>query len=124
MSTMRFKDVGFDLKMLGIIAERLLASYIQGTDFADKAMEQRTQEIKDSVMEYVLSENPDHPDFKCYYQLKEICIEKSRVYVVGDVFALLPGEMIEIYPIPFLEEIVSFPFSYSLFKSLFFNDND
>lgn len=124
LTTIRFKDVGFDLKMLGIIAEKMLASYIQETDFADKAMGQRTQEIKDSVMEYVLSENPDHPDFECYYQLREICVDKCRVYVVGDVFALLPGEIIEIYPIPYLEEVVSFPFSYSLFKSLFFNDND
>lgn len=124
LTSMRFKDVGFDLNMLGIIAKRLLVSYVNKTGFGDDAMSQRTLEIKERLMSEILSENPEHPDFKCYYELKGICIDKARLYVVGDVFALLPGEMLEIYPKPYLEEIVSFPFSYSLFKSLFFNNDE
>ena len=124
LTSMKFKDVGFDLKMLGIVAKQLLVSYINKTDFGDEVMTQRTGEIKESLMSEILSEDPDHPDFKCYYELKGICIDKARLYVVGDVFALLPGEMLEIYPKPYLEEIVSFPFSYSLFKTLFFSNND
>lgn len=124
LTSMKFKDVGFDLKMLGIVAKQLLVSYINKTDFGDEAMAQRTSEIKESLMSEILSEDPDYPDFKCYYELIGVCVDKTRLYVVGNVFALLPGEMLEIYPKPYLEEIVSFPFSYSLFKSLFFNSND
>ncbi len=124
LTTMKLKDIGLDLKMLGLMAERMLLSYIQETDFADVSIEQRLQEIKDSVMEYVTSENIDYTGFKYYNQLQDICIDKRWVNVLEDVFTILHGEMIEVYPIPYLEEIVSFPFSYSLFKSLFFNGGD
>jgi hypothetical protein len=52
--------------------------------------------------------------------MKAARVNAGRIYVVGDVFELLPGEMLDIYPKPYLQEIVSFPFSYSLFKTLFF----
>ena len=32
LTSMRFKDVGFDLKMLGIIAKRMLCSYLSDSE--------------------------------------------------------------------------------------------
>ena len=120
LKTMGFKDVGFDLKMLGYIGKRLLASYVDECGFAEDVIKQRTQEIKDSVLNDIRSEDPEYPDFQCIYDMKAARVNAGRIYVVGDVFALLPGEMLDIYPKPYLQEIVSFPFSYSLFKTLFF----
>jgi hypothetical protein len=120
LKTMGFKDVGFDLKMLGYIGKRLLASYVDECGFAEDVIKQRTQEIKDSVLNDIRSEDPEFPDFQCIYDMKAARVNAGRIYVVGDVFALLPGEMLDIYPKPYLQEIVSFPFSYSLFKTLFF----
>ena len=120
LRTLSFKDVGFDLKMLGYIANRLLASYVEDCGFAEDALKQRAQEIKDSMMNDILSEDPDFPDFQCTYQLKPTRVNDGRIYVVGHVFALLPGEMLDVYPVPYFAEVVSFPFSYSLFKTLFF----
>ena len=46
LESMRFRDVGFDLKMLGGIATKMLASYIGETQFADDVIKQRGQELK------------------------------------------------------------------------------
>lgn len=120
LTTLGFEDVGFDLKMLGYIAKRLLASYVDDCGFAEDVLKQRMQNIKDSVLEDIRSEDPDFPDFECTYDLGSTRVNDGRIYVVGDVFALLPGEMLDIYPKPYMCEIISFPFSYSLFKTLFF----
>ena len=120
LSTMGFEDVGFDLKMLGYIANRLLGSYVDDCGFAEDIVKQRSLEIKDSVLSDIRSEDPEYPDFECIYDVKSTRVNDGRIYVVGDVFALLPGEMLDIYPKPYMQEIVSFPFSYSLFKTLFF----
>lgn len=121
LTSMSFKDVGFDLKMLGIIAKRMMASYLHEIGFDEKALKKRAQEIKDSILDEVLVEMPDHPDFEYEYYLSGVFIEDSRIYVVGNVYQMIPGEMLEIYPIPFFEEVITFPFTYSLFKTLFFN---
>ncbi len=121
LSSMKFKDVGFDLKMLGIIARRLLSSYVNGLDFGEEALDERAQEIKKSILDELLTEIPDHPDFEYTCELLGVFVEDFRLYVVGNVFQMLPGEMLEIYPKPYLEEVITFPFSYSLFKTLFFN---
>lgn len=121
LSTMKFKDVGFDLGMLSIVATRLMRSYIYKSDFADKVVEQRTQEIKDRIMKDILSEDPDYGDFEMRSELSYVDISAGRVYVSGNIFAMLPGEMFKEYPKPYLDEVVSFPFSYSLFRTLFFN---
>ena len=120
LKTMGFEDVGFDLKMLGYIANRLLGSYVDDCGFAEDVIKQRSQEIKDSVLNDIRSEDPEYPDFECVYDMKSTRVNDGRIYVVGNVFALLPGEMLDIYPKPYMMEIVSFPFSYSLFKTLFF----
>ena len=121
LTTMRFKDVGFDLKMLGIIARRLLSSYIYESGFGEEALDERAREIKKSILDELLTEIPDHPDFEYTCELLGVFVEDFRLYVVGNVFQMLPGEMLEIYPKPYLEEVITFPFSYSLFKTLFFN---
>lgn len=120
LSTLGFEDVGFDLKMLGCIAKRLLASYVDDCGFAEDVVKQRMQEIKDSVLSDIRLEDPEYPDFECIYDLGSTRVSDGRIYIVGDVFALLPGEMLDVYPKPYMREIVSFPFSYSLFKTLFF----
>lgn len=124
LTSMRFKDVGFDLKMLGIIAKRMLCSYLSDSEFADQAIRQRAQEIKESMLAEIRAEDPDYPYFYYSYEVKGICVDEMRLYIIGDVFEMLPGEMFELYPKPYLEEVVSYPFSYSLFKTLFFNDNE
>lgn len=121
VSTMKFKDVGFDLKMLGVIAKRLLASYISGLDFAEQALDERARSIKDSIMKDLLSELPDTPDFEYTSELLGVFVEDFRLYVVGNVFQMIPGEWLDSYPKPYMEEVITFPFSYSLFRSLFFN---
>ena len=121
LPTMKFKDVGLDLRMLGIIARRMLSSYVQGLDFGEKALDGRAQEIKDSILGELLAEIPDTPDFEYECELLGVFVEDFRVYVVGNIFQMIPGEMINCYPKPYFEEVVSFPFSYSLFKTLFFN---
>lgn len=124
LPSMRFKDVGFDLKMLGVIAKRMLVSYLSDSKFADQAIRQRAQEIKESMLEEIRAEDPDYPYFYYTYEVRGICVDEMRLYIIGDVFEMLPGEMFELYPKPYMEEIVSYPFSYSLFKTLFFNDNE
>ena len=121
LSTMRFKDVGFDMRMLSIIATRLMRSYIYKSDFSDRVVEQRAQDIKDKMMSDILSEDPDHGDFEMRTELSYVDISAGRLYVSGNIFAMLPGEMFKEYPKPYLDEVVSFPFTYSLFKTLFFN---
>ena len=98
-----------------------MASYLHEIGFDEKALKKRAQEIKDSILDEVLVEMPDHPDFEYEYYLSGVFIEDSRIYVVGNVYQMIPGEMLEIYPIPFFEEVITFPFTYSLFKTLFFN---
>ena len=124
LQTMKFKDVGFDLKMLGIIARRMFVSYVSDSEFADQAIRQRAQEIKESMLEELRAEDPDHPYFYYTYEVKGACVDKMRLYIVGDIFQMLPVEMFELCPRPCLHEIVSFPFSFSLFKSLFFNGDE
>lgn len=121
LKSMGMDDVGFDLKMLGIIANKILSRRVCNTEFPDEVMKKRGEEIRNSILNEILSEDPDCPDFEYTYEVKGVFFEDSRLYIVGDVFALIPGEVLEYYPKPFLEEIVTFPFSYSLFKTLFFN---
>lgn len=123
-ASMRFKDLGLDLKMLGIIAERMLVSRVLDTKFPDQVIRQRAQEIKESMLEEIRAEEPDYPYFYYTYEVKGACVDEMRLYIVGDVFQMMPGEMIEYYPRPCLEEVVSFPFSFSLFKTLFFNGDE
>lgn len=122
LQTMNFKDIGLDMKMLGHLAKRLLVSYVCESDFVEDAINQRGQDIKDSILSDILKEDPDFPDFQYICELKGACIDGDRLYVITDIFALLPGEMLEMYPKPYLEEIISFPFNYSLFRTLFFNN--
>ena len=121
LSTMGFKDVGFDLKMLGIIAKRLFSSYVSGLGFGEKALDKRAQDIKESILSELLEEMPDTPDFGYVTELLGVFVEDGRLYVVGNIFEMIPGEIIESYPKPYMEEVITFPFSYSLFKTLFFN---
>lgn len=121
LSTLKFKDIGFDLGMLSIIATRLMRSYIYKSDFADNVIEQRSQDIKEKIMNDILSEDPDYGDFDMRSELSYVDVSAGRVYVSGNIFAMLPGEMFKEYPKPYLDEVISFPFSYSLFKTLFFN---
>ena len=113
--------MGFDMRMLSIIATRLMRSYIYKSDFSDRVVEQRAQDIKDKMMSDILSEDPDHGDFEMRTELSYVDISAGRLYVSGNIFAMLPGEMFKEYPKPYLDEVVSFPFTYSLFKTLFFN---
>lgn len=121
LKTMSFKDVGFDLKMLGIIADKILSKHVRSTNLPDDVMNKRGKEIRDSILNDILSEDPDCPYFEYTYEVKDVFFEDSRLYIIGNVFALIPGEVLEYYPKPFLEEVVTFPFSYSLFRTLFFN---
>lgn len=121
LPTMRFKDVGFDLGLLKVIATKLLRSYIYNSDFDDKAVEQRAQEIKERMLNDILSDDPDHGDFDMITELSYVDISAGRIYVSGNIFAMLPGEVLKVYPKPYLDEVISFPFTYSLFKTLFFN---
>ena len=98
----------------------MLSSYVEESGFAEDVVRQRAHEIKNAVLNDIRSEDPEYPDFECIYDVGSARISDGRVYVVGDIFALLPGEMLDIYPKPYMREIVSFPFSYSLFKTLFF----
>lgn len=119
--TMSLKDVGFDLGMLSIVVRRLMGSYVYKSGFAEEVVEQRAQEIKDKMLADILSEDPDHGDFEMKSELLYVDISAGRIYVSGNMFAMLPGEMFKEYPKPYLNEVVSFPFSYSLFRALFFN---
>lgn len=124
LQTLRFKDVGFDLNMLGVIAKRLIVSYVIDSEFADQAIRHRAQSIKESILENIWAEDPDYPYFYYNYEIVGASVDNMRLYIIGNVFEMLPGEMTEYYPKPFLEEVVSFPFSYSLFKTLFFNNKE
>ena len=121
LTSMKFKDVGFDLKMLGIIAKRLLSSYIYRTGIGEKALDERAKELKNSILNDLLTEIPDTPDFEYICELKGVFVDDFRLYVVGNIFQMIPGEWLDCYPKPYLEEVITFPFSYSLFKTLFFN---
>ena len=122
LTSMSFKDIGFDMKMLGIVVNKILSKHVYNSDFPDEVMNKRGKEIRDSILNEILSEDPDCPYFEYTYEVKGVFFEDSRLYVVGNVFALIPGEVLECYPKPFLEEIITFPFSYSLFKTLFFDN--
>ena len=121
LETMKFKDVGFDLKMLGLIAKRLLASYVNDIGFAEKALDKRARDMNESILNELLGEMPDTPEFEYRTELLGVLVEDSRIYVIGNIFQMIPGEVIETYPKPYMEEVITFPFSYSLFKTLFFN---
>lgn len=128
LSSMTFGDVGIDLEMLSIVANRLLASYVYKSDFAKNVVEQRSKEIKDRMLSDILSENPDHGDIEMFSELSYVDVSGGVIYISGDIVAKLPGELFKVYPNawakafpkPYLDEVVSFPFSYSLFKTLFF----
>ena len=123
LPNMKLADVGFDLKMFGIIANRLISSYIRNkTDFGEKNIEQRAKEIKNMLLQDMLSENPDTPDFDYEYSLMGVFIEDFRLYIVGNIYEILPSEYDIYIPKPYFEEIVTFPFSFSLFKTLFFDN--
>ena len=124
LSTLGLKDIGLDLRMLGLVANRFFSSYVYESGFAEEAVQQRGLDIKNSMLKDILLENPDHPDFSYKYEVVGVFAEDARLYVVGNITALLPGEMIEVYQKPYLHEVVSFPFSFSLFKSLFFNGDE
>lgn len=121
LTSMKFKDVGFDLKMLGVIAKRLLSSYIYRTGIGEKALDERAKELKNSILDDLLTEIPDTPDFEYICELKGVFVDDFRLYVVGNIFQMIPGEWLDCYPKPYIEEVITFPFSYSLFKTLFFN---
>lgn len=121
LTSMKFRDVGFDLKMLGIIAKRLLSSYIYEIGFGDKALDNRAKELKNSILNDLLVEIPETPDFEYTCELLGVFVDDFRLYVVGNIFQMIPGELHDCYPKPYMEEVITFPFSYSLFKTLFFN---
>ncbi len=122
LPSMKFKDVGFDLKMLGIIAKRLMSSYLYELGFGEKALDERAKEIKNSILNDLLTEIPDTPDFEYTYDLLGVFVDDFRLYVVGNIYQMIPGERLKCYPKPYMEEVITFPFSYSLFKTLFFNN--
>ena len=124
LSTLGLKDIGLDLRMLGLVANRFFSSYVYESGFAGEAVQKRGMDIKNSMLKDILLENPDHPDFSYKYEVVGVFAEDARLYVVGNITALLPGEMIEVYQKPYLHEVVSSPFSFSLFKSLFFNGDE
>jgi hypothetical protein len=121
LESMIFRDVGFDLKMLGGIATKMLASYIGETQFADDVIKQRGQELKDTIYNDIVSEYPDCPDIEYTYEPLCAFVESGKAYIMGNVFVMIPGEIFEVYPKPYIGDIVSFPFNYSLFKTLFLN---
>lgn len=121
LPTMKFKDVGFDLKMLGCIAERLLASYFYDSQFSEDAVNRRAVEIRESMLNDIRSEIPDFPEFEYLYEVKSVFVEDNNIYMIADIFQMLPGQMLDIYPIAYFDEIMIFPFSYSLFRTLFLN---
>ena len=98
-----------------------MSSYVSGLGFGEEALDERAREIKKSILDELLTEIPDHPDFEYTCELLGVFVEDFRLYVVGNVFQMIPGEVVEIYPKPYFEEVITFPFSYSLFKTLFFN---
>ena len=98
-----------------------MSSYIYELGFGEKALDKRASEIKDAILRDMLEEMPDTPDFGYKYELSGVFIEDGRLYVVGNIFEMIPGELIEAYPKPYMEEVITFPFSYSLFKTLFFD---
>ena len=121
LNTISLKDFGLDLDMLGCIADRLVRTYVVKSGFADKVIKQRAEEIKDAMLEDVLAEYPDIVDLEYTYQLEGTWIDQGRLYIIGDVFSFFPGEIFDSFPKPYLEEVVSMPFNYSLFRALFFN---
>ena len=121
LTTMRFQDVGFDMKMLGLIAKRMMSSYIYKLGYGEKALDERAKAINKSILDELLVEIPETPDFEYTCELLGVFVDDFRLYVVGNIFQMIPGERIECYPKPYLEEVITFPFSYSLFKTLFFN---
>lgn len=122
LETMRFKDVGFDLKMLGHIARRMLSSYIYSSIFADDTIRQRGMDIKNESLSDIRTELPDFPDYNYEYTLRGVYIEKGFVYIIGDIFEIIPGEVLPYYYKPYFEEKVIFPFSYSLLRTIFLSN--
>lgn len=123
LPTMRFRDVGFDLNMLGIIAKRLVSSYItKKTDFGEKVIKQRGMDIKEALLQDIRSELPEAPDFEYEYYFVGAFVEDFRLYVVGNIYEMIPNEYGFFAPKPYIDEVVTFPFSYSLFRTLFFGD--
>ena len=121
--TIKLNNLGFDLEMMGYIAARFLRSYVSKSDFAEQTILEREREIKESIMNDVLAEDPDHPDIDMYHYLTYVEVDYGRIYIAADIFASLPGTVLDYYLKPYLEEVMSFPFSFSLFRSLFFNND-
>ncbi len=119
--TMKLKNVGLDLEMLSIVAKRLLTMYIVKTDFAYKAIEGRALEIGRMLGDYARQDIPEHPDMETVFDLSYVLIDYWHVYVVGNIYAKIPAERIlPFYAKFYLDEMVAFPFSFSLLRSIFF----
>ncbi len=124
LKTMKFKDVGFDLKMLMNVANRLLSSYVYNSKFAEETIRQRGLDIKNEALDYIRTGNPDQVDFDYEYELICVMVERGFVYIIGNVFALIPGEMIPFYQKCYYSETVIFPFSYSLLRTVFLSNKE
>lgn len=123
LPTMRFRDIGIDLRMLGIVAERMFASYMHNkSDFGDKVLQKRAQEINESLLQEMRVEMPETPEFGYEYHMIGAFIEDFRLYIVGNIHQYIPNERGFFAPKPYFEELFVFPFNYSLFKTLFFKE--
>lgn len=118
----KLKDIGLDLEMFGHLARRILSNYILKSDFADEVMYKRSMEIKQSILDEVLLDDPEFGDFNMSHELDYVMIDYVHVYIVGNVYAYLPGIFRNYYKKPYIEEMVAFPFSFSLFHSIFFKN--
>lgn len=122
LKTLGFKDFGLDLKMLMRVSKRILASYITNSKFADDIIKQRGLELKNASLEEIRTELPDFPDYDYKYLLRSAEIERGFVYIIGDIYEIVPGEVLDYYYKPYLEEKVIFPFSYSLLRTIFLSN--
>ena len=122
LKTLKFKDFGLDLKMLACVAERILASYVTNSKFADNIINQRGLEFKNTSLEEIRAELPDFPDYNYTYLLRAAEVERGFVYIIGDIYEIVPGEILPYYYKPHFEEKVIFPFSYSLLRSIFLSN--
>lgn len=119
LKTMKFKDVGIDMKMLGYVAKHLLVSRIKKTSYPDHMLKYRAFELKDAMLSDIWDEDPEHPDFEFSYVLSDVFIDDSRLYIIGNVFEMLPAIVVEVVPKPYFDEVISFPLNYSLLKTIF-----
>ena len=124
METMKFKDVGLNFKMLEILLCRELEKRIAKSDFANDVVKKRQQEIKESVLADLRLEEPPINDIEMSSELFYTCIDHGRLYVSGNILAMIPATIIPIIPKPYYNEVTSFPLSYSLFRTIFFENKE